>query len=368
MPRTLLLLLLLSSLAAPPCAHAAAPPVRQTPAAAAPQQSSQTDEELEGAKRLLAQGNAAGAADALKAIAERRKTDAEAWYQLALALALANRQNDAREAFEKAVKLLPDSAKARAGLAVALLNLDKTGDAEREATRALALDSGVAAAHYVVGAAQARSARYWRAAQEAEEALRLQANFPAAALLLGDALMQLYVGETERINEQYPMPKDANEETRKPVFEKREAALAPFKARMRAAAERLEALADSRPGGASPVKARELAEMLRAYSSEMQDQSAPVLRQAQVTRKALITHKPEPGVTMEARRNNTHGVVRLRAILAADGRVKHILVVKGLPDGLTEKAIEAARQIKFTPAVADGRPISQFVILEYNFN
>ena len=55
-------------------------------------------------------------------------------------------------------------------------------------------------------------------------------------------------------------------------------------------------------------------------------------------------------------------------MLTDDGHVKNILVVKGLPDGLTEKAVQAARQIKFTPAVKDGRPVSQFVILEYNFN
>ena len=91
-------------------------------------------------------------------------------------------------------------------------------------------------------------------------------------------------------------------------------------------------------------------------------------RQNEVTRKALITFKPEPGFTEEARKNNVTGVVRLRAILHASGGVQGISVVKGLPDGLTEKAITAARQIKFTPAEKDGRAVSQYVVLEYNFN
>jgi len=39
-----------------------------------------------------------------------------------------------------------------------------------------------------------------------------------------------------------------------------------------------------------------------------------------------------------------------------------------LPFGLTEQAIAAARQIKFVPAVKDGRPVSVFMQLEYNFN
>jgi TonB family protein len=97
------------------------------------------------------------------------------------------------------------------------------------------------------------------------------------------------------------------------------------------------------------------------------DYSRP-FKQSEVTRKALITFKPEPGFTEDARKNNVTGVVRLRAILHASGAIQNISVVKGLPDGLTEKAISAARQIRFTPAEKDGRSVSQYVVLEYNFN
>ncbi len=88
----------------------------------------------------------------------------------------------------------------------------------------------------------------------------------------------------------------------------------------------------------------------------------------EVTQRAVITFKPEPGFTEEARRNNVTGIVRLRAVLSASGEVTGISVVKPLPDGLTEKAIQAARQIKFRPAQKDGHVVSQYVVLEYNFN
>jgi TonB family protein len=55
-------------------------------------------------------------------------------------------------------------------------------------------------------------------------------------------------------------------------------------------------------------------------------------------------------------------------VLHSAGDVQGISVVKGLPDGLTEQAIIAAKQIRFRPAEKDGRPVSQYVILEYNFN
>ena len=97
------------------------------------------------------------------------------------------------------------------------------------------------------------------------------------------------------------------------------------------------------------------------------DYSRP-FNQKDVTRKAIITFKPEPGFTEDARKNNVTGVVRLRAILHASGSVQSISVVKGLPDGLTEKAIAAARQIRFTPAEKDGHAVSQYIVLEYNFN
>lgn len=91
-------------------------------------------------------------------------------------------------------------------------------------------------------------------------------------------------------------------------------------------------------------------------------------RQAEVTKKAVITFKPEPGFTEGARKFNVTGVVRMRAVLAATGEVKNISIVKGLPHGLTLKAIAVARQIRFTPAQKDGRAVSQYVVLEYNFN
>jgi len=94
----------------------------------------------------------------------------------------------------------------------------------------------------------------------------------------------------------------------------------------------------------------------RIYSSKELDQ------------RPVIQKKPTPGYTREARRHLVHGTVILRAILASSGSVTHIEVLTGLPDGLTEKAIEAARKIKFEPGMKDGKPASIRVELEYHFN
>ena len=88
----------------------------------------------------------------------------------------------------------------------------------------------------------------------------------------------------------------------------------------------------------------------------------------EVTSKARVLEKPEPTYTEAARKNQITGTVTLRAVFSAGGSVTNISAVSRLPDGLTEKAIAAAKQIRFVPATKDGRPVSQWMELQYNFN
>ena len=88
----------------------------------------------------------------------------------------------------------------------------------------------------------------------------------------------------------------------------------------------------------------------------------------QVSQKAQVISKPEPQYTEEARKNQVTGTVILRAVFNSTGQVTNISARAGLPYGLTERAIAAARQIKFTPATKDGRPVSMYIQLEYNFS
>lgn len=93
-----------------------------------------------------------------------------------------------------------------------------------------------------------------------------------------------------------------------------------------------------------------------------------VLTGKEVSVKARVLSKPEPQYTDEARNRQITGTVVLRAIFAANGRVIVIHAVSGLPGGLTERAIHAARQIRFVPAIKNGRPVSMYIQLEYNFH
>jgi len=87
-----------------------------------------------------------------------------------------------------------------------------------------------------------------------------------------------------------------------------------------------------------------------------------------VNTKARVLAKPEPQYTEEARKNQITGTVVLRAVFTSGGQVTNISARSGLPYGLTERAIAAARQIKFVPATKDGHAVSMYIQLEYNFN
>ena len=98
-----------------------------------------------------------------------------------------------------------------------------------------------------------------------------------------------------------------------------------------------------------------------------QARSEQVFKPSELDERAVIKAKPEPGYTEEARRNNTSGVARLRVLLSATGKVTLVTVLHGLPDGLTQKAIDAACHLKFQPATKGGQPAAQYLVVEYGF-
>jgi len=368
MPRTLKLLLLASALAAP-IGAVATPAQESTQKPAATAQATSADDKFARGQRSLGQGDAAGAVPLLRDAAERRKTDADAWYYYGLALARVGKAKDARKAFERATKLRPDWADAHAGVAFALLSLNKPRDAERAARRALATDPQHGEAHYVVGYLRFNEEMFPEALTEAEAALRAKPDFTAAVYLAADALLNVYIAESVRQGAKHPIPRNISADERKTLLAQREPALIPFKARMRELADRLESLAAAHPNAPDAASWREQAETLRIYGRTLAEGGFPgIVPSDQLTTKAIITYKPEPSFTEKARQNNVTGTVRLRAVLGADGQVRHIVPIKRLPDGLTEKCIEVARKIRFTPATLDGHMVSQFVVLEYNFN
>lgn len=318
------------------------------------------------------------AARVLRDAVKKNPADADAWYYLGLARVRKEDHDDARKAFERAVALRPRSAPTRVALAYALLILDKNFEAEREAREALTINPRDSEARYVIGVVRARAGRYREALAEADEALKLNPAFTAAALLKSQSLLAVYAATYAAASEKYPTPPGATAEERERQRALRDAEFEPLRAGLRETAESLERIIKAEPDNEDAKLWRELLDSTRCYGG---GGPVPILTGPQLdaasssppssdapTSKAVITHKPEPGFTDKARAACITGVVRLRMVLMSDGRVTCIMPVKTLAYGLTERAVRAARGIKFQPAKKDGRPVSQWITVEYAFH
>jgi TonB family protein len=96
--------------------------------------------------------------------------------------------------------------------------------------------------------------------------------------------------------------------------------------------------------------------------------SAPVYHKNEASRGPHILDRPTPAYTEEARRNRTLGSVILSIVLCRNSKVTDIKVIQGLPYGLTESSIEAARKMTLEPAEKDGQAVSVRINTEYKFD
>lgn len=95
--------------------------------------------------------------------------------------------------------------------------------------------------------------------------------------------------------------------------------------------------------------------------------AAGSIQQSAKDARPKITYKEKAKYTEEARSHRVAGAVILTTVLSKQGKLIVTGVVRALPYGLTETAIEAARKVRFDPALKDGQPVSVRSTLEFTF-
>jgi len=90
------------------------------------------------------------------------------------------------------------------------------------------------------------------------------------------------------------------------------------------------------------------------------------VRSAGVTAPTVIK-RVEPRYTDEARQARVVGMVILQAVIQTNGTAAILKVVKPLPLGLTESALEAIQQWRFRPAVRNGKELPVSTNIEVVF-
>jgi TonB family protein len=89
--------------------------------------------------------------------------------------------------------------------------------------------------------------------------------------------------------------------------------------------------------------------------------------ETQVDHDPIPLNEVQPKFTEEALRNRVEGAVIAQLQVGADGHVKKVKIVNGLPDGLDEMAIEAAYKLKFKPATKNGKPVAHWMTIPIKF-
>ena len=299
--------------------------------------------ELAPAVQLIRQGESKKARELLKKAVKKNKADGEAWYYLGIANLELNDWKKASDAFKNAIEARPDlAAMAHAGYAYALVLRNELDKAVMSANAALNLDPKNVEALYTLGIVDLRRGARLEAISKAESVIALKPDFAAAYLLKSQAFLSSGTSTTP-----FSVPKEERQ------------------LRYRNAADALEKYLQFETDPRVTAVWKEQLEALKAHAGTSGD---AIITGREVTTKARLISKPEPVYTQKARNERIVGTVILKCVFASDATVKYILIVQALPSGLTEQAIAAAKKIKFIPATRDGKPVSMWMQLEYNFN
>ena len=80
-----------------------------------------------------------------------------------------------------------------------------------------------------------------------------------------------------------------------------------------------------------------------------------------------LLHEVKPDYTEEARRRSIEGEVVLEIVVRSDGSVGNIRILRGLGAGLDQRAADAVRQWRFSPARRQGTPVDVMVEVAVEF-
>ncbi|HEV7507077.1 MAG TPA: TonB family protein [Thermoanaerobaculia bacterium] len=127
-------------------------------------------------------------------------------------------------------------------------------------------------------------------------------------------------------------------------------------------------MTDSSPASRTILTALLLLSLaMPAISQEMPKAEGPPYRVGgEITRPEIIS-STRPIYTELARRARVMGTVIVEAVIDEHGDVTDAKVLKGLPMGLDQAAVNAIKAWKFRPATREGQPVPVYYVLTVNF-
>jgi TonB family protein len=126
--------------------------------------------------------------------------------------------------------------------------------------------------------------------------------------------------------------------------------------------ERLAKIQTQYPGDEAQVK--ELREKLAEINRQ---ESTAEMQSPLADRKARVIYRVEPEYPLDARAKQIEGTVVLTLTIDHEGLPQNIQVKRPVYPSVDQSAIEAARKMRFEPAMKNGQPASQTVSVEFKF-
>jgi protein TonB len=81
----------------------------------------------------------------------------------------------------------------------------------------------------------------------------------------------------------------------------------------------------------------------------------------------VLIYSVLPEFSEQAKQDEVGGIVLVHLWVDERGRPGHVGVLRGVGNGLDEKAVEAVKQYKFNPAMEGGKPVLVELNTEVNF-
>lgn len=290
-------------------------------------------------------GNFDKAAKLYKKLTKAEPNNAEAWYQLSLAYLADKKDEKAADALEKATTINTKEPRYWRTSASVLISIDRVARAEIAAKKLIELQPNVADSYYFYAFISILKEEFLTAETQIEKMIALNPSSPDPYFLRGSLYLR-----------QVP---DGQYQNRAETFQKADAAFQRY--------------TELNKNGPLAVTVQEQIAAVRWFANfyKKRGDSTPKdsgQSPAEPGTKLAVKKAKAPDYTQEARGTGLSGIVILLVAFRADGTIGTILVLRGLGYGMTEKAVEAAKQIKFEPVIKNGVPVDVVRRVEYSFS
>ena len=311
----------------------------------------------------------------LREVVRANPNSVEAYVNLGAQLITEGVYPEAFSILTQAVSLQPNSPAAQYDLGLAQLKEKKYEEAITSNRKALEFKPDWPDAYNNLGLAYAGLGRWQEAVTAYREAVRIVPDYAGALYNLGLAYLRLgqKSATLEVIAKVRPLNWDlqarlwqevlATERTANPAAVSNVAVVVPepTPAALPPASPPVQvSLPTPTPSPeASPPALDDKAEKEPSPNNSADEEClSPIYRRPDVTQMAVMKERLQVPYTAEAVQNKVEGKIVLLLVVCNNGRVSDISIDEPLPFGLTERAIEALRKVRFQPALLGTQPVS----------